>query len=125
MPNPCPRPPTSRTKALPLPDVIYERYSPGQNATFYIRAVPSRRSYPNGIRQFDKLVLLGIYDWKAGENSEWAFSWIDQEALARAVCEVMVKPEERRKFLDKFLEKLRGDFIQRGTIHQAFVEVKR
>jgi len=99
---------------VPLDGVIYERYIPAINATFFIKEMEGLRSYPEDIRKRDKLFTIGIWDHDRHSEEDppklFAFSFDDQAAMLKAVTDVFVKDSQRVNMIKRFLEKVNGYF---------------
>jgi hypothetical protein len=95
---------------LPLDNIIYEREIPQMKLIFYIRWIKGNRQYSEEIKKIDKRILIGIWDCRKNNKEnlppESVYTWNDQAAMCNAVANVMVKYEEKIKYLKKFLETL-------------------
>jgi len=102
---------------VPLEGVVYERLGKQyqgekrgwRSVIFYLRCIDRQRSfYHSEVKEFNRLFLLGIWDFSEHslENPpyEWAYSARgDQIAMFEHVLKNIVKPDERRKFVDDIL----------------------
>jgi len=97
-----------------LKNVVYERYNSYMDLTFYIRYTKGRRKYSKEVKERDKLILIGIYDWKDGKHKEIAPSWSDICEICHHLSRVLVKDSERQKLASMLGKLLLRTLVQGG-----------
>jgi len=97
-----------------LENVVYERYNSYMDLTFYIRYVQGRRKYSKEVKSKDKLILIGIYDWKDNKHKEIAPSWSDICEICHHFSKILVKDSEKQKLASMLAKLLLRILIQGG-----------
>ena len=97
-----------------LENVVYERYNSYMDLTFYIRYVQGRRKYSKEVKSRDRLILIGIYDWKDNRWKEIAPSWYDICEICHHFSKILVKDSERQKLASMLGKLLLRTLVQEG-----------
>ena len=105
---------SEKTVRNKLENVVYERYNSYMDLTFYIRYIQGKRKYSKEVKQRDRLILIGVYDWKDGKNKEIAPSWNDICEICHYFSSVLVKDSERQKLASMLGKLLLRTILQEG-----------
>lgn len=85
--------------------------------TFYLRVIGGNKEYPDEIKRYDKLILMGIFDHKTGNKMEWAYSFGDQEAMWEEVIKTFVLQSKRKRVIKRW-EEFIEEIMSAGSINR-------